>query len=481
MNAPNVSIVNIPERANYSLGPYHYFDICVAGVCPTGPLGGLILQNSCDTVFAGGIPKGGSTYFSLHGYPPYFQVSTNSVIPDITFQDAILKGQTGTATVTLSPSPSPTAVTLSLTTTTGTGSAVFASNNSTSMTLTQSGTVQITGVTGSSVGHNIQLSASVNGVQRVLNFSVLDSTLTCTSPVTRGQNGNCQVNNGPNGSNYSWQFTDASNNTVTVTNTSSAWQGTIVASGSVSVTVDGIALAPSSMTVNNRTGFAFTAVNPTQVSGNSITCYAETSAHVLPSPPVPNSQEGFSCADLAFSFSPPTLINDGGPNNGYQYVTSVFDTHGNSPTKFEYIVVTDLLNSASTFYTSQCGDFSSGNSGGFIAGSQLKQNVFDHEQGTVLSHWTQYRDAQNNSANNIGTVLEAIIAVPGVPTAMYSQTLTDAGFGAMNRIRQPINDKNNEPCGGFVNYDSSQSCKYCGTINFTGSSCGGITSVPYCQ
>jgi hypothetical protein len=170
-NAPNVSVVNIPERWNYSNPPYYLYDVCVGGQCPVDQWGSVLLENKCDVVFAGGVPKSGTSYFSLQW--PFDQVTTNSVVPYISFQDVIAVGQTATATVTLSPSPSPAAVTLNLAPTTGTGSAVFASNNGTSMNITQSGPVQIRAVQPSSAQANIQLSASVNGIQRLVNFTVM--------------------------------------------------------------------------------------------------------------------------------------------------------------------------------------------------------------------------------------------------------------------------------------------------------------------
>lgn len=180
------------------------------------------------------------------------------------------------------------------------------------------------------------------------------------------------------------------------------------------------------------------------------------------------------CADQAYSFNY-TTINDSGPNNGYEYVTSASNMNGqNSPTKFEYVVVSDLLRQTA-FYNAQCGNFSSSNPTGFIARSQLKQDVFNHEQGSVLSHWTEYRDAQNDSSNNIGAALESAIGAPGSSGGSFAQNSGDA---AMNRIAQATGV---EPCGGDVTKNSSQSCASCGTINFSPYlSCNG-QPVPYCH
>jgi hypothetical protein len=479
-NAANLSIVNIPERPiTPNSPPYYYYNICTAGVCPQPPY-----AYACDVVFSGGIPKSGTTYFSLSNivsnYAGYFQVTSKSVIPWVTFQDPLPLGQTATATVTLYPSPSPLAVTLALAPTTGTGGAVFVSTNSTTMTVTQSGSVQIKGTAVSSTLDNIELSASVSGEKRSrVNFTVTGATLSCTNTVSRGSSITCQINNAPApGSGYNWQFTDASKNVVTANNTSSTWSGAMVTGVTVSVSIGGtIPLTPATVTVNPRTGFAFTAANPTQVMSNSLTCYDGTQT-TLPSPPGSGSAEGVSCADMAFSFSS-TQVVDGGPNNGYQYVTSVSNVFGSQPTKFEYIVVSDLLDPTSAFYTAQCGTFSASNTSGFVAGSQLNQNVFDHEQGSILSHWTEYRDAQNNSSNNVGTVLEPITGPPGMSTATYQQNVSSAGQNAIAAIAQAFAV---EPCNGLVSYDSSQSCKYCGNFNYAPyQSCGAATPVPYCQ
>ena len=301
--------------------------------------------------------------------------------------------------------------------------------------------------------------------------------LSCPSSVTRGSRATCSVTSAPTGATFSgWKFTDSNNSTVTSGNTGSSWAGTMVTGGTVSVIVSGQTTLSASITVNNRTNFAFTGATPTQVMANTLTCYNGTT-RVLASPPAAGSFEGAACADQAYSFNY-AEITDAGPNNGYGYVTSVSNSSGGSPTKFEYVVVSDLL-SSTQFYTAQCGTFSSSNTSGFIAGSQLKQNVFDHEQGSVLSHWTEYRDAQNNSSNNIGAVLEPIVGTPGMSGSTYQQNLQNAGNAALGRISTA---EAVEPCNGLVTCDTSQVCKTCGAINFAPyQSCGNSTPIPYCQ
>jgi hypothetical protein len=261
----------------------------------------------------------------------------------------------------------------------------------------------------------------------------------------------------------------------------------MVTSGTVSATVLGRSTPlTAGVTVNPRTNFAFTAVNPSQVMANSITCYTGV-VQDLQSPPVNTSIVGGSCPDLTFSFKSSPPITDDGPNNGYQYVTGVWSQGPNPPpdpqnlpTKYEFIVVSDLL-SATAFYNAQCGNYSSTNPAGFIAGSQLKQNVFDHEQGSVLSHWKLYRDTQNNGSNNIGVVLESFVGTPGMSQLAYENSLNDAGTKAITRILAAVD---NEPvlCNGKPSNDSSQSCAYCGKINYSPyQSCGASQPVPYCQ
>src|SRR5262249_40919535 len=107
--------------------------------------------------------------------------------------------------------------------------------------------------------------------------------------------------------------------------------------------------------------------------------------------------------------------------------------------------------------------------------SQLKQNIFNHEQGSTLSHWTEYRDAQNNSSNNIGVALESATAPPGSTGNSFAQ---NAGSAALNRIKQA---EAVEPCGGLVTKDTSQACKACGTVNYSPyQACNG-QPVPHCQ
>jgi len=136
-NPPNVKLINIPSASNYAFPPYYFYNACPSIPCANYS---YIVEHSADVVFTGGIPKGGSTYFTISNagsYLGYIQFSTTPVVPQLTFQDTLIVGQTANATLTLYP-PNPATVTLTLAPTTGTGSAVFAANNSTTLTVNTS-------------------------------------------------------------------------------------------------------------------------------------------------------------------------------------------------------------------------------------------------------------------------------------------------------------------------------------------------------
>lgn len=96
----------------------------------------------------------------------------------------------------------------------------------------------------------------------------------------------------------------------------------------------------------------------------------------------------------------------------------------------------------------------------------------------MLSHWTEYENAQNSSSNNIGTVLEAMTAPPGTSQSTFTNNLTNARNTAISNIQTAAAI---EPCGGSPNEDSSQSCAFCGGINYSPyASCSG-QPVAYCQ
>ena len=93
---------------------------------------------------------------------------------------AVGKDQTAGVQITLSPSPVQGGISLQLSTTSGTGSAKFNSNNSTTLSISQTSTVTIKGVTASSTANNIRLQAKSSDGSKTYatkDFTVLQVTL----------------------------------------------------------------------------------------------------------------------------------------------------------------------------------------------------------------------------------------------------------------------------------------------------------------
>jgi hypothetical protein len=92
---------------------------------------------------------------------------------------AVVKNDTANVDVTVSPQNQTGNVTLTLSTKSGTGAAQFTSNNSTTMTITQTTTVEIKGITESSTRNNIRIEAKDDQGKKLddEDFSVLWVTL----------------------------------------------------------------------------------------------------------------------------------------------------------------------------------------------------------------------------------------------------------------------------------------------------------------
>ena len=285
------------------------------------------------------------------------------------------------------------------------------------------------------------------------------ASLSCTPSVTRGGSVKCTVT-GPSGTTvYGWKFTAGSGNPVTRTTdtTSLTWSGAMVTSGTVNVTANSSSTPLSaSITVNNRTGFAFTAVSPTAENNNFS---ADGCTISVASPPQQTGDAvGMFCLAQYFSFNT-AQISDNGPNNGYSYVTSISSKDAsNNYTAYFYVISPDLENTSSAFYKAQCGNYSSTAQTGFISGSNLLTDAIRHESGTVQSHYQQYVVAQDNSANNLGTVAEATTGLEAAQT--LANGLTTTLTGDRNTI---LSATQVQPCG--VQYDAS--CNFQGCINFS--------------
>jgi hypothetical protein len=286
-----------------------------------------------------------------------------------------------------------------------------------------------------------------------------NAQLSCGGAVTRPQSVTCTVSNYGGATISNWKFTDGQNGQVTVTSGSGAntWSGAAVQSGTVSVQVSYLpGPITASVTVNARTGWAFTAASPAQEpnGGGTGTC-----AGVLPtltSPPVSGSNEGYSCLEEGSTYNSQTV--SGGPNSGYTYITSATNT-----TVYQWEIVPDLTNTSSAFYKAQCGNWNAQTQTGFISGANLAAQTQRHEIGSVQGHWGEYDNAQNQAAYNVGLVYEAVVARPGVSisTALGNSPISsDQSYihSQFNVDPYPINEDQNGTFLGNINFAPYASC-----------------------
>lgn len=286
------------------------------------------------------------------------------------------------------------------------------------------------------------------------------------SSVTRGQMATFTIQHVASDAQISnWRFTDQNNNVVNrMAGTSQiGWSGILVTSGTVSVMViqgGQTFTLTKDVTVNNRTGFAFTAVTATKVQ-SGFTTPGGTSL-VVPSPPIPGGKLGVYGLDQAFSFTA-DAVKDHGPNHGFKYVLSVSNSKGEVSTGYYYVISPDLENTSSEFYQAQCGNYDSQTSTGFISGAQLLANTINHEAGTEKnSHYKNYVEAQDNPDNNLGVVAEKEVGPPSKDLSAFIDDLRDLLNSKIGVIRAATAV---EPCGvSDVRLD--EDCVFRGCINF---------------
>ncbi len=290
-------------------------------------------------------------------------------------------------------------------------------------------------------------------------------TLGCTpSSVTRGSNVTCSVSGAPTGATFSnWKFTDSSNNIVAGSGSTNSWSGTMVTSGtvSVSVAVGGNSTPLSaSVTVNNRNWHTGPATAGEVANGTLIT---------LPVPPQNTGDDaglGYFKWHYVLNSGPQySTINDNGPNQGYTYWPSnqIFSTWN-----FQYEINPDLENTGSTFYQSQCGNYNATtNPNGFVSGSNLLAQTNRHEwNSSTVSHYAFYSISLNSSSNNPGDFLEQQIAPPA---ANLNNFATNSNSGITSRLSTVTSDSQLEPypvnddaAGNFlgnINYAPYTSCQ----------------------
>jgi hypothetical protein len=280
-------------------------------------------------------------------------------------------------------------------------------------------------------------------------------TLSCPASVTRAGSATCSVSSAPTGATFSnWKFTDSSNNTVTNGQNTSSWSGTMVTSGTVSVTVatgGGSTPLSASITVTNRSWHTAPATPAEVANGTFIT---------LPVPPQNTGTDSglgyfqwhyvLNSGSQGLQYS---TLNDNGPNQGYTYWPSnqIFSTWN-----AQYEINPDLENTASTFYQEQCGR------NGWILGSNLLTQTNRHEwNSSTQSHDALYSTSLNSNSNNPGDFLEQQIAPPGADLNTFAQNSTS---GINNRLTTVSSASENEAALYPVNY--SETGNILGNINY---------------
>jgi hypothetical protein len=234
----------------------------------------------------------------------------------------------------------------------------------------------------------------------------------------------------------------------------------MVTSGTVSVTVSaGQRTYPlsASITVNARSGFAFSAASATKVANGAGN--GDGGTITVPNPPVPDGAIGAFYLRQKFSTTT-SALNDNGPNQGFKYVVSLSDSFNGVSTAYQYVVPPDAENTGSAFYMAQCGNYNAQtNPNGFISGANLLAGIIRHESGTANSHYANYVAAQGDSANNLGVVGEAKTGRPTDSLDSFTTDLVNTLNGKVAAIAQAAQV---EPCS--VNRDAN--CVFLGNINF---------------
>jgi len=234
----------------------------------------------------------------------------------------------------------------------------------------------------------------------------------------------------------------------------------MVTSGTVSVRVV-VSGRPynlsKSITVNNRSGFAFTAVAAQEVD-SGFDC--EGTILSIPSPPTAGEKLGRYCLRQKFSIDA-REVNDG-PNQGFKYVFSVVPSLNNVSTGYFYLISPDLKNTNSEFYKAQCGNYNSQTNTGFTSGANLLANAIRHEAGSTQSHYNNYVMAQNDPSNNLGVVAEKETGSPLKGLQQFTNDVRDILNARVSAIKAATDV---EPCGtSVINYDAN--CMFQGHVNY---------------
>src|SRR6266545_375824 len=281
---------------------------------------------------------------------------------------------------------------------------------------------------------------------------VLAPRLNGPTSVTRGGSATFTITGARASQVSNWSFSDGTNPAVNGPNGTLDWAGTMVTSGTITVTVTQRGQPTpltTNITVNDRTGFAVTAATP-QKRQPPYNC-ASGGVLSFSGPPTGESgSTGKSCLTQAYHIGPPGTVSSG-PNTNYKYVTTITNTSGSTPTDFSWALNPDVENTNSDFYIHQCGNYNAQtNPNGYISGANLLEGVIRHESGPMNSHYAFYKAAQDNPSNNIGVVGEKQIGPPSESPTQFGSRVEQVILGLIATIG---NANRVEPCGSA--YDAT--------------------------
>ncbi len=134
------------------------------------------------------------------------------------------------------------------------------------------------------------------------------------------------------------------------------------------------------------------------------------------------------------------------------------------PTTFNFIIAGYLDDSGSEFAQKQCGNYNPDTHTGFIAYAQLKSNTYEHESGNTRGHYATYKSTQDNSANNVGVAVEAIVGPPGQSETDFNNQVRSVANSKGSTIASAAFPTPDNFCNSDVRYDPA--CFFCGYINW---------------
>jgi hypothetical protein len=166
-----------------------------------------------------------------------------------------------------------------------------------------------------------------------------------------------------------------------------------------------------------------------------------------------NGHKGYAAWYLGGLLTGAVKLDGDTPNKGLNYVTEV--KHVEDPlVHFSYEIAPDL-ESGTTFYSKQCGQ------GGFILGSVLLANAYEHESGTQKGHYQQYVDKLAEPAVNYAKHGEQRWG-PVSQTLQAFESMVQAEFN--DRRTTLHNAAAVQACNADVSYDPT--CTFRGNINY---------------